>query len=67
MNNNETIHNHKHAGIHYLTIVQQPGEEKELNEEEIRREVQAMSKELDGAPVVFVGYEIDNGENNDDE
>lgn len=67
MNNNETTHNHKHAGVHYLTIAQQPGEEKELSEEEIQREVEAMSKELDGAPVVFVGYEIDKGENNDDE
>jgi len=60
MRNNETHHNHKHTGIHYLTIVQQP-------EEEIQREVEAMSKVLDGAPVVFVGYEVDNGEPLEDE
>ena len=65
MKNNITPQNNKHTGIHYLTIVQQPGEEKELSEEEIKREVEAMSKELDGSPVVFVGYEVDNGESNE--
>ena len=67
MLNNETHHNHKHSGVHYLTIVQQPGEEEELSEKEINRQVEEMSKELGGAPVVFVGYEIDTGDNNDDE
>jgi len=66
MQNNETHHNHKHSGVHFLTIVQQPGEEEELSEEEIQREVEAMSKLLDGAPVVFVGYEVDSGENNNE-
>ena len=60
MNNNRTPQIKKHTGIHYLTIVQQPGEEEELSEEEIKREVEAMSKELGGVPVVFVGYEVDN-------
>jgi len=67
MNNNEKQLNHKHRGVHYLTIVQQPGEEEELSEEEIEREVEAMSEYLGGVPVVFIGYEVDNGGNNENE
>lgn len=62
MNNNRTPQNNKHTGIHYLTIVRQPGDEEDLSEEKIQRQVEEMSKELDGAPVMFAGYEVDNRE-----
>ena len=66
MNNNRAPQNNKHTGVHYLTIVRQPGNEEDLSEEEIQHQVEEMSKELDGAPVVFVGYEVDKEDSKDE-
>lgn len=50
----------KHTGIHYLVIVREPTDTEELTEHEVQHLVDEASKDLNGAPVEFVGYEVDN-------